>query len=318
MVQLAVLAVLMGASATAAAKLQWANDPTGTNTRVDQYRGAGPNTNLPDSSGIGDASGGSSYEIKSMSSTLSADGKMSIEVNTNFDQNSSPYFYGDLFFDTQWILKNNHSYDHRRWDDYTTGNDWKYVVHIDDVDVQGQDQATVYRISYDQPDPSVLPSREIPPDGEVTKEDILFLGSDFDEQEISVGQRAGYNSGQGEHWLDTVDDLESWGVLTEIGRADWSADSDSVNFDFDLFNLFQDDLTELGINTPVGQQSQSFDLAYRWSMSCGNDVIETIFNYTVRDDGSTQGVPEPGTLALFGLGALGLVGRRRLLKGRAA
>lgn len=60
-------------------------------------------------------------------------------------------------------------------------------------------------------------------------------------------------------------------------------------------------LSDLGLDLDT-----SFDLAFRWSMTCANDVIEGSVAW--------QPVPEPGTMMLFGMGLLGLgaVGRKTL------
>ncbi len=66
------------------------------------------------------------------------------------------------------------------------------------------------------------------------------------------------------------------------------------------FLIYAFDLSSLGISLEDG-----YDLGFRWSMTCGNDIIE--------GGGVTKAaVPEPGTLALLGVGIMGLcVARRR-------
>jgi PEP-CTERM motif len=67
------------------------------------------------------------------------------------------------------------------------------------------------------------------------------------------------------------------------------------------FLIYAFDLSSLGISLEDG-----YDLGFRWSMSCGNDIIE--------GGGITKAaVPEPGTLTLLGIGLMGLcaAGRKK-------
>lgn len=63
------------------------------------------------------------------------------------------------------------------------------------------------------------------------------------------------------------------------------------------------DLISLSVDLSSSSLMAGSTLAFHWGMTCANDVIEGIVN--------TTPVPEPGTLALLGLGAAGLFAARR-------
>jgi hypothetical protein len=60
--------------------------------------------------------------------------------------------------------------------------------------------------------------------------------------------------------------------------------------------------------------------AFSWSMSCGNDVIEGVADFSPLDHGGGGATPIPASLPLFiaGLGLLGLIGLRRSRTGAYA
>lgn len=61
-------------------------------------------------------------------------------------------------------------------------------------------------------------------------------------------------------------------------------------------------LTDMGLDL-----TETYDLAFRWTMTCANDIIEGSVTW--------KPVPEPGTMVLLGIGMIGLgaMGRKKLI-----
>lgn len=99
---------------------------------------------------------------------------------------------------------------------------------------------------------------------------------------------------------DALDEL----VADPITMGTFELGTDSVGNN--VLTYYGFNLTDMGLNL-----TQAHELAFRWTMTCGNDAIEGGLTW--------QPVPEPGTMMLFGLGLLGLgvAGRRTLAPGRS-
>ena len=76
--------------------------------------------------------------------------------------------------------------------------------------------------------------------------------------------------------------------------SNWSAGNGKVSFTFDV------------ANTALATANQ---IAFRWTMSCANDIIEGLVS--VRDPDNQVKVPEPQTLLLMLLGMAGIAYRRK-------
>jgi len=82
--------------------------------------------------------------------------------------------------------------------------------------------------------------------------------------------------------------------LNRIGNVNnWSSDAQKISFSFNV------------AGTALETANQ---IAFRWAMSCANDIIEGLVSVT---DPNVTPVPEPETIALFGLALAGLAYRRK-------
>ena len=82
--------------------------------------------------------------------------------------------------------------------------------------------------------------------------------------------------------------------LDKIGNTNnWSSDAQKISFSFNV------------AGTALESANQ---IAFRWAMSCANDIIEGLVSIT---DPNVTPVPEPETIALFGLALAGLAYRRK-------
>lgn len=85
------------------------------------------------------------------------------------------------------------------------------------------------------------------------------------------------------------------GVNKAVGPHDGTAGTNKVSY----FNTFSFNIGALGLST------STLNLDAHWTMSCGNDFLDATADITV---------PEPGSIALLGLGLIGLVACRRRQK----
>ncbi|MCO8122045.1 PEP-CTERM sorting domain-containing protein [Stieleria sp. TO1_6] len=198
---------------------------------------------------------------------------------------------GDLFFSVDGWDPNGTPADNYLFDNAATGTTWTHAITLNGTpnsngsalpasgdgalyDLRGLD-STAYNSA-------ILTSTEVWTSG----------GTIRDGQEVRLDTNG----------LTSLNDLTT--------TANWAlgqVDVDGVMKDALMIVLNGDIFAKLGLSS-----SSSFDLAYHWAMTCGNDTVESELRYEapLGDPGT---VPEPATAAIFALGMLGagLVRRRR-------
>ncbi len=236
------------------------------------------------------------YNNRSVEARLQESGEIEVRVYTEYAgaQSYEPYKYGDLFFDTSWDLDgtlNNHLLNDDRYN-----GQWQYVVHMDDRWRGDQNEtwtgedAFVYSIDYNTDDPRVSTAGGRP--GPAQEWRI----SDVDQDPLTLLQ-------------DSISNDPQKGASWSVYGAE---DVDYLAYHFNL--------QEIGLpfeegDLPFGDTN--FQLAFHWTMSCGNDVSEGILDFTVRKPPEDIQAPEPASLALFAIGLVGVARLRRRQLARA-
>jgi hypothetical protein len=262
----------------------FATDVSGE-TIMDNYIGAGHRS---------DVNGGiSRYDIDKM--LVSRDGTtLSVDIFTSFynDVNRNDIKLGDLFMAADEDLNgtaispwNPNGNQPNKGDRYTdsatdsnTGTDWNYVYDLSGArnSMSGTGQLK-----------SGFGSNQ------VVSSSYLHGTSSRDNQAVMLADR---NS-------DIVHDSSSWSVdnrasyqRTHSYNTSRSIGYGKVSFSFDVSG------------TALATANQ---IAFRWAMTCANDIIEGVASFTPQGGGSTP-VPEPETIVLMLLAMAGFTYRRKV------
>ena len=248
--------------------------------KTDHYIGS-------DDHGYGDVIGGSQFQIHS-SGVLLTNSSITFTINTNFVATPGQLGtrYGDLFFTFDGYTPHLNDdagltspwYGHG--DHAGNGTTWTHAIHLDSTasELLG-DSGSVKLYSVDS-------------NGILLSDD--FAG-DFPNNAI-------YRNGQ-EVRVNTADNGNQ---ILATSNGGWARDLNaktltiSVDLDTSVFNLSN------------GQ------IAWHWSMACGNDTVEDFATFNPVFPPPPNTVPEPHSLAVFGFAALGLLGARYRNRRRSA
>jgi hypothetical protein len=260
----------------------FATDVSGE-TIMDNYIGAGHRS---------DVNGGMSrYDIDKM--LVSRDGTtLSVDIFTSFydDIGNNGIKLGDLFMaadeeingtaTSPWDPKRNNSHDRftSTADKSNTGTNWNYVY-----DLSG---ARKFRSGTGELKSGFSSNQ-------VVNSSYLHGTSSRDNQAVMLADR---NS-------DIVHDSSSWSVdnrasyqKTNPYNSSRSIGYGKVSFSFDVSG------------TALATANQ---IAFRWAMTCANDIIEGVASFAPQGGGSTP-VPEPETIVLMLLAMAGFTYRRKV------
>ncbi len=231
-----------------------------------------------------DSLGGDKYDIYSMIVSRSDDGIMTVTINTNFVEYNTKngLYFGDLFMSTTgWNPTGDASDGYQDDNAYTTGTKWNYVYDLNSarkMKGNGDDE-------YSATNTSSARLREL---------------KDYDMSDPDDADNFKYGTSR---WTDSDGDHFYLARNAAFGDTFNSGQQYDVSIninDNQSYLQFVFDVNGTSLNT-------ASQIAFHWTMSCANDVIEGVANFAGK-------VPEPAALGLMFLGLGGLVIARRRRK----
>ena len=224
-----------------------------------------------------DHMGGRNFDIYNMVVSRSDQGLMRVRINTGFvdinatHQGGRKFYYGDLFMSTTgWNPTGNPADGYQGDNAFNTGTKWNYVY-----DLNG---ARYKKGSFTDTRSARLGKLADYDMNEESSRKRFVYGSDrYDEdRDVSHLYRAGRNA-----------------VSNKFGQGSVEANTSDNYLEF-IFDV-------TGTELASAQQ-----IAFHWTMSCANDVIEGVVNF-----GNKVSAPALVSLFLLGLGGIAFTRRQR-------
>jgi hypothetical protein len=230
------------------------------------------------------------YDISQMEVSRTGT-QMTVDIFTNFVGNNDDYgiVFGDLFMSTN-VTNFDSPWKPNSANDTWNNTNWNYAYTIADW------QASNWSHN----------------DRNNTSNGYGRLVSGFDSTDLQYSNNSTNRHNQGvalknstyignyqsTNAYDTIhsggNDYDADSAYLQSHWNQWTAGNGKISFTFDV------------ANTALATANQ---IAFRWAMSCANDIIEGLVS--VRDPDNQTTVPEPQTLLLMLLGMAGIAYRRK-------
>lgn len=235
----------------------------------------------------------SKYNINSLTVTR-VDELLTVVIDTNFvGHNTGHIDFGDLFMSTN-VSASDAPWKPSSGSDTFHNTDWNYAYTIRDWERQDGSQ----------PESWVDRNNENSGRGQLvsgfTNSDLSYSNSTSNRHNQVVSLNSSTWGGDYQSSSYSYDKVYYNGSghnpTAGTGYSDWTAGNNKLTFSFDV------------AGTALATANQ---IAFRWAMSCANDIIEGLVSIKDKPGSPGTSVPEPQTILLMLLGMAGIAYRRK-------